>query len=409
MTAFDRIERQLPELFDELAAARVPDYFDDMLLATAQTNQRRRRGAIERWLPMGIIARPLPVPAVPWRLIALVAMLAILATATLAYVGSRTDKVPPPFGVARNGALVIGTADGDIVSVDPATGLTTPLLSAPTTDGGPYFSFDGRHFVFDRLGALWIANADGTGARELVSADTVIGTFDWSPDGAHAVVTQPNDAAYPIAILDIDAGTTTPVAFDHKVRTVAWRPNHDEFIVTAAVGDSNSSFWVIETDGSEPRQIQTSVYAISEPTLSPDGGTLAYATWEPTEPKGRIRAVDIDSGDDRAVTTDDSDGFTWQAPQFSPDGTHLLLYRFQPASVPLARVAIMDIDDGSAVALGPENENPQPSLMYSPDGQTILVTYANGDTWMYDADGSNGRQVPFSAPGGLSWQRAALD
>ena len=61
---------------------------------------------------MGTIARPAPVSAVPWRVIAIVAMLAILATASLAYVGSRTAKVPPPFGIAKNGALVIGTPDG---------------------------------------------------------------------------------------------------------------------------------------------------------------------------------------------------------------------------------------------------------------------------------------------------------
>ena len=109
------------------------------------------------------------------------------------------------------------------------------------------------------------------------------------------------------------------------------------------------------------------------------------------------------------MTTDDSDGFTWQSPQFSPDGTHLLLYRFQPASVPLARVAIMDIDDGSAVALGPENENPQPSLGWSPDGQTVIVHYQSGKTWMFDADGTNGREAPFNASGGITWQRAALD
>ena len=70
MTAFDRIERRLPELIDELAAATIPDYFDDMLRQTARARQRPAWSGLERWLPMGVIARPLPVRPVPWRAIA---------------------------------------------------------------------------------------------------------------------------------------------------------------------------------------------------------------------------------------------------------------------------------------------------------------------------------------------------
>jgi hypothetical protein len=176
MTAFDRIERRMPELMDELASAGIPDYFDDMLRQTTQARQRPAWGALERWLPMGVIARPLPLRPMPWRPIAILALIGLLAAATLfVYVGSR-PRIPAPFGPAANGALIIGNADGDIVSVDPATGKATALISGPTGDGGPYFSNDGRRFVFDRgefrpatsaVSALFIANADGSGVREL--------------------------------------------------------------------------------------------------------------------------------------------------------------------------------------------------------------------------------------------------
>ena len=89
MTAFDRIERRLPELIDELASAGVPDYFDDMLQQTAQARQRPAWSSLERWLPMGVIARPLPIRPIPWRLIAVAAILVLLVAATLVYVGSR--------------------------------------------------------------------------------------------------------------------------------------------------------------------------------------------------------------------------------------------------------------------------------------------------------------------------------
>ena len=79
MTAFDRFEHELPELMTELAAARVPDYLDDMLRQSARTRQRPRWSALERWIPMGVIARTAPVRQVPWRAIAVAALLIVLA------------------------------------------------------------------------------------------------------------------------------------------------------------------------------------------------------------------------------------------------------------------------------------------------------------------------------------------
>src|SRR6188508_2102584 len=52
MTTFERFERSIPELMTELAPARVPDYFDDMLRETASHGQRPAWSFPERCLPM---------------------------------------------------------------------------------------------------------------------------------------------------------------------------------------------------------------------------------------------------------------------------------------------------------------------------------------------------------------------
>jgi hypothetical protein len=75
MTASERFEQQLPELMAELAPARVPDYFDDMLRQSARTRQRPAWSVLERWLPMGVIARTSTVRQVPWRPIVVAALL----------------------------------------------------------------------------------------------------------------------------------------------------------------------------------------------------------------------------------------------------------------------------------------------------------------------------------------------
>lgn len=416
MTTFDRIEPRLPELIDDLGSATVPDYFDDMLQRATRSRQRPAWSALERWLPMGVIARPLPRPSLPWRSLAIVALLAILAAATLIYAGSRS-RPAPPFGLARNGALIIGTAEGDIVTVDPTTGKATPLISGPTIDSGPWFSLDGRRFLFDRAtsaggpSTLFLANADGSDIRPAVPDGTQINWFDWAPNGDRAIFVELVAGKGSVSSVDLATGTRTGLPLDLDVWAATWRPNHAQLILTVEESASNRTFWVVNADGTGLREILVSRYAINEPTLSPDGRTLAYATWEPMSLPGRIRVVDIDSGGDREVTAADADGFVWQTPQFSPDGSHLLLYRFDPSSDPAAaQLALMDIDDGSATVMGPISQNPQPAVLFSPDGTKILAEYsALKTTWIFDADGKNGHEAPFSAIGGAgaSWQRAA--
>ena len=99
MTAFDRLEPRIPELMDELAPAQVPDYFDDMLRQTARTRQRPAWSSLERWLPMGVIARTDTIRQVPWRPIAIAAVLVVAATAALVLIAGSQRRLPPaPFG-----------------------------------------------------------------------------------------------------------------------------------------------------------------------------------------------------------------------------------------------------------------------------------------------------------------------
>ena len=190
-----------------------------------------------------------------------------------------------------------------------------------------------------------------------------------------------------------DDHTATDLPFDLDVASATWRPNHDQLVVSTndlAKTDEvvTRHFWVINADGSgTPRPIRVSQYAINEPSLSPDGTKLAYATWEPFV-EGRIHVVDIDAGDDHSITTDAQDGYVWLNPQFSPDGTHILAQRFFQ-STDRSQVALLPADGvGSATAMGPTTENPAANPFFSPDGTSILAEYpALKSTWLFDAHG----------------------
>ena len=166
---FDRIEARLPELLSELGSARVPDYFDDMLQQTGRTRQRPAWSLPERWLPMGVIARPALAGLPAWRpiLIGVLVVLGIVAGA-LIYVGSRPTPLPPPFGPAGNGNLYFADARGDIFAMDPTTFTPTAIVAGPqAVSHAPLPSRDGRLIQFLQDDKVMVANSDGSNVHPL--------------------------------------------------------------------------------------------------------------------------------------------------------------------------------------------------------------------------------------------------
>ena len=165
----------------ELAAARVPDYLDDMLRQSARTRQRPRWSALERWIPMGVIARTAPVRQVPWRSIAIAALLIVLAAAAVAlFAGSQSRRLPAAVR-SRPQRRHPTSIDGDIVTVDPVTGATKVIIGGP--DHGrrsPCSRTSDDQLLFTRTAsgaaaALWIGERRRHPTpAEVIGGDTAI-------------------------------------------------------------------------------------------------------------------------------------------------------------------------------------------------------------------------------------------
>jgi Tol biopolymer transport system component len=415
MTAFDRFEREIPELMAELAPPRVPDYFDDMLQQAARTRQRPAWSALERWVPMGVIARTQPMRPVPWRLIAVAIALLLLAAAAVVYVGSRRH-LPEPFGPARNGQILFSTLDGDIMTIDPSTGASTALIAGSTFDADPWFSNDGTKFAFDRsMGvqrALFVANGDGSGVHQLLDPAALITVFDWSPDGRRIVISREGDHRGVVTIVNATDGSATTFTLDLNIATVSWRPNRDQLVVTAdSTGPAGPTrgFYLVGSDGAGLRPIIATTTVINQPTISADGSKLAYSTWE-AGAEGRTHIVDIDSGIESDVDFAPDVAFTDLNPVFSPDGTKLVVERYEGTDY---RLTVMPVDGhGPPVAMGaahPEMTNGA-RLTFSPDGTKVLATYQDdGTTWLLDVTTGAAVQTdwPIVTQNFVTWQRLA--
>jgi TolB protein len=135
------------------------------------------------------------------------------------------DDLKPP---AKN--------DSDIFSIDLKTRQVTTLISGGTNTY-PSWSPDGKKIVFRRMlgemnSEVFVANGDGSEARNLSQHPAFDGWPAWSPDG-------------------------TRIAF-------------------ASNRNANYQIWIMKADGSEPRLLANTEGRATEPRWSPDGRTIYF-------------------------------------------------------------------------------------------------------------------------------------
>jgi hypothetical protein len=432
MSAFDRSDRfqhELPEILTAIASPRVPDYVDDLLAQAAATRQRRRWTFLERWFPMGEIARErVYVPPVPWRPVLVAALLIVLAAAALLVVGSQ-QRVPPPFGPARNGAVVSG--NGDIYLRDRIDGPARLVVGGPTDDFAASFTRDGRRLLFlrrtegtsgspnERLQML-AADRDGSNVVEITPPLVAPDWMDFAPDdGAVVLISGDPAIGQYLYIADLrEPGKLRPLDVGDPPMSVSnpnfLGPTGAEIIfrgrAPGALG-GHAGIFAIHPDGTGLRPITPTDGSPNDgylfPQPSPDGRYVTYTSWDPVLTGNQIHLFDLQTGDDRIVTdVTRNQGYA----TFSPDSRQVIFvdYVRDRNQIMVAPV------DGSAppLAMGPIYrmvDDASVSGIFSPDGKWVVVTdSASGETRLVDtALGGDGELLPWSTADFSGWQRIA--
>ena len=386
MTSPRRFEQDVPALLADLYLAGTPDYRDDLVRQVRAVRQRPAWTFPGRWLPMEITTARVPMTRLPMRQLGLLALIAILVAALFAaYIGSRQPKLPPPFGVARNGAMLYGSG-GDIYQLDPVTGVSTALVTGPETDKLPMYSRDGTRFAFFRqIGPdlanyeLVLANGDGTGQR-VISTDPV--TFDysinWSADGRSMIL---DDIHGHVTRLDT-VGNRTPekITYPDVRDIIALRPPDEGELLYRTVTASGWTLQVMDTDGTHARPVfhsgGTSLRDddYSQYGWSPDGSKIAFRMHPDASDDFRLYVMNADGTGLHRLThetgTECECDYFW-----SPDSKQIAFnrWRHDPSTDEWhARpVGIVSVDDGVVREIGPQPTDEGAEFAFSPDGASI--------------------------------------
>ena len=406
----DNLERELTAWFTDTAAPRTPDFTDDILRLTAATRQRPRWTFPERWLPMSVITLGRrTLSPIPWRTIGLIAVLALLiAAAAAVYVGSQ-PRLPAPFGVARNGAIV-SEQGGDIVRIDPVSGSRSTIIDGPVpAEDEPVHSRDGTHLAFvreiARARSLWVSDADGANQRQL-STDGLVefAGIAWSPDGHSIATTAVVDGVSSISIVPTDSGVARVLDVGMPADGPQWRPPDGREILFRGTSPAGFGLFAVRPDGTGLRPVTASNGINEWDALffdwSPDGAQVAYQ-WRDGNGLQLIYVVSAEGGTRRAVTKVES-----VAPSWSPDGTKILFIGFGQGST--GNLSVVASDGSGRMIQGPPDTGFD--AVWMPDGTRVLFSGASTSTVML-IDPASGSTEPaswsLSHPSNPDWQRLA--
>ena len=415
MNRYDAFERELTTWFMDTAAPRTPEYTTDIVQLTATQRQRPRWTFPERWLPMSVITLvPRSARPVPWRLFGSLAVLALLlAMAVVAYVGSQ-NRLPAPFGLASNG-LVAYTQDGDILTVDPATGARAWITSGNEEDREARWSLDGTRLAFLRglpLGtpvprqpAETVVIVDRTGkvvAKSQPIARIDIDAFAWSPDGRSIAIG--GDSM--LSLVDAQKGAVTSLEVGYLDLDVYWRPGDGrEILFHGITREGGRGLVVVDVD--DPADVRLLVPESPDEALrpngwTPDGGRLVYTSvhepYDGTTGTVRLRVLDLTTGKNIAIEA----GFG----HVSNDGSRILALNGDGACV-------VSIEGGQCNVIAPPDRAYEAGFgngaHWAPDDGWILIreTDRPGRAFLLDPAGRIERPPTWVESGGESWQRRA--
>jgi Tol biopolymer transport system component len=140
-------------------------------------------------------------------------------------------------------------------------------------------------------GDLWIANSDGTAARQLTSDAALNGFPTVTADGRHIVFISTRTGAPHIFRMDLDGSNVKQLTNGIAEISPAVTPDN-QWVVYQSIDDLR--IWKVPLDGGTPQKISDKL--LSQPTISPDGKFIACRYREEPLSPFQLGILSLDTG-----------------------------------------------------------------------------------------------------------------
>jgi serine/threonine protein kinase/sugar lactone lactonase YvrE len=212
---------------------------------------------------------------------------------------------------------------------------------------------------------IWFLPYPGGQARRITNdlngyGDVSLGLT--SDSGTIATIQQVNSSSVWIAAPNEDESHARQILKTNLPETVAWSP--DGKIVYASRTGENWDIWMVNSDGSESKQLTNDAFIDNQPAVSPDG---RYIVFQSNRSGSRnIWRIDVDGSDPKQLT---AGNYVDENPVCSSDGSFVIFTSTRSGTSTIWKVGM---DGGAPAQL---TTHPSQLPLVSPDGKLISYFY----------------------------------
>ncbi len=231
---------------------------------------------------------------------------------------------------------------------------------------------------------IYTMNADGTNQTQLTN-DTLDFLYpEWSPDGKKIVFVQGRTKGSGIFTMNADGTSITSLpdsAGDDYNERAIWSPDGSKIVF---VGGGIS---VMNSDGTNPHYLASG----TSPVWSRDGSKIAFFSQGGFGDPEQIFVINTDGSNIRQLT---NGSFRNWFPNWSPDGTKIVFESERDGDYEIYTM----MADGTQQSRLTVNASGDRFPNWSPDGKSIAFVRSDSTVYVMNQDGTNQQKVTSTPP-----------
>lgn len=177
-------------------------------------------------------------------------------------------------------------------------GEARPLVAKGQMATGVAFSPDGKRIAFalaqGESTQLWVANADGSGAKRLTDTPYGINTSPtWSPDGKRIAFVSNRGGSPQIYVMNADGSSPRRLTFQGNYnQTPDWSPRGDLIAFTARDERNAFDLFTVNVDTGKISRLTQDQGNNEEPVFSPNGRLILFTSTRTGAPRLFVMTAD---------------------------------------------------------------------------------------------------------------------
>jgi len=231
---------------------------------------------------------------------------------------------------------------------------------------------------------IWVSpNADVNAAIPVATGKDVSRGISWTPD-KRVVYVSTGSGKPEVWIMNSDGSNQKQLTNDGRIKYTPVVSSDGRYIVYGT-SQGGADLWRINLDGNNPTLLTDKSGDEGDPDISPDGKWIIYSRWYAG--KQTLWRLPIDGGEAKQLTD-----YSSTEPNVSPDGKHIACYFLDEKNI--FRLGIVPFEGGAPIKTLtlPPYVYVDMSPKWMPDG--LGITYVDRQNlWLLPIDGSAAKQL----------------